>query len=146
MLCLIFYCKSRGWGVGGVGGGGGSLFVGNGGELSFPTSICNGRPNYAYKHFKKQEKEGKKREPKLPTIGKAPLPTYAQKHKKEKRRRRMGACLPSSSRWSFRNFKCLCSSSKLSRLVAFEAHVSSFPRFSLVKHSKLQAFQVHTKS
>jgi hypothetical protein len=92
-----------------------------------------------------RKKKQKKGEPKLPAIGEAPLPTYAQKHKKEKKRRRMGACLPWSSRWNFCNFKCLCSSSKLSRLVAFEVHVPSSPSFSFIKHSKLQAFQVHIK-
>jgi len=94
---------------------------------------------------KKQEKRGGGSQSSS-TIGEAPLPTYAQKHKKEKKRRRMGACLSWSSRWISHNFKCLCSSFKLSRFVAFEAHVPSSPSFSLVKHSKLQAFQAHIES
>jgi hypothetical protein len=93
MLCLIFYCKSRGWGVGGVGGGGGSLFVGNGGELSFPTSICNGRPNYAYKHFKKQEKEKKKKGAKTPHYWQSSLAHLCPKTQKRKKKKKNGCML-----------------------------------------------------
>jgi hypothetical protein len=60
-----------------------SPFVGDGGKRNFPTFICNGRPNYAYKHLKKKRNKTNKGEAKLPTIGEAPLPTYAQKHKKK---------------------------------------------------------------
>jgi hypothetical protein len=115
-------------------------------EVSPPPFAMVG-PTMLINIFKKTRKRAKKGEPKLPTIGKAPLPTYAQKHKKEKKRRRMGACLPWSSRWSFHNFKCLCSSSKLSRVVAFEAHVPSSPSFHLlsIPSSKLSKFTLNHK-
>jgi len=90
---------------------------------------------------KKQEKKGGGGggSQSSPTIGEAPLPTYAQKHKKEKKRRRMGACLSWSSRWISHNFKCSCSSflgSLLLKLM-FQAllafHLLSIPSSKLSK-------------
>jgi hypothetical protein len=93
----------------------------------------------------KNKKQGAKSPSLLPMAGsKAPLPTCAQKHTKRQKKEEWVHVLSWSSRWSSLNFRCSCS--RLSRFVTSEVHAPSSPSFSLVKLSKLQVFQAHTKS
>jgi len=92
---------------------------------------------------KKNEKGGAKAPPLLVKLLRPPMP----KNTRRRRRRRMGACLPWSSRWNSHNFKCSCSSSKLSRLVALKVMLQGLQEFHLlnIPSSKLSKLTLNRK-
>jgi len=91
---------------------------------------------------KKNEKGGAKAPPLLVKLLRPPMPKNTRR-----RRRRMGACLPWSSRWNSHNFKCSCSSSKLSRLVALKVMLQGLQEFHLlnIPSSKLSKLTLNRK-